>query len=341
MPTKYTDKPDKPRPLLWQSALRTWWQPLLGLALAVLVGLQVHWQGDLALWWAQLLQNIGLGGRWVYLLVVWLLVPLNWGMESRKWYVLLRAWWPSLRYSAVIRAVLAGIAVSLATPNRIGEYGGRALLLPWQRAADVVLSSLVGSWCQWLVFLVFGWPAAVYQLHAWLAWPVAYLIGLALVVPLSIVLILILGPHWFSRLAAQKTHGRWAHYKWWRWLRLKLRQLLRLEKRIFFSALLWASLRFLTYSVQYLFLLWCFGVSLSVWEGLTGIFCIYLIQAGIPLPPGLGVMTRSELAILIWSGSQIHPLSVLGATFTLYVLNLLLPAVPGFWLIVRHRSAKP
>jgi len=320
----------------WWQWLQNWWQVLLGLLLLVVLARQIQDVGKLAHWWSQL-QAASTAKGWGYLLLTLLLVPLNWGLESRKWYILLRPMQPGLAFGSVVRAVLAGIAVSLATPNRIGEYGGRALLFPAGQLREVVLSSLVGSWCQWLVFIMLGWPALVYQFRQWLgmaSW--AWLVP-ALLLPFVLLLLL-----WLTRLGAapgpQQPGRRWEQMRCWRWLRLKLKPLWQLDASVLKQATGWAAVRFLTYTIQYLLLLWFFGASLTLGEGLVGIFSIYLIQAGIPLPPGLGVMTRSEIAILIWGANQIHPLAVLSATLTLYVLNLLLPALAGICLIAQKRG---
>ncbi|MEM1215175.1 MAG: hypothetical protein AAGJ82_05800, partial [Bacteroidota bacterium] len=100
-----------------------------------------------------------------------------------------------------------------------------------------------------------------------------------------------------------------------------------------------ALLRFLTYTFQYLLLLWFFNISLGWLEGMAGIFCIYLIQAGIPLPPGLGVISRSEIAILIWGSSIGTPLGIVSATFSLFVVNLMLPALLGSALLVQKNES--
>src|SRR5262249_6990083 len=51
---------------------------------------------------------------------------LNWGLEACKWRLLL---WPleKISFGRSFKAILAGVALALNTPNRIGEYGGRVL----------------------------------------------------------------------------------------------------------------------------------------------------------------------------------------------------------------------
>src|SRR5687768_6738299 len=57
-----------------------------------------------------------------HILVVLILMPFNWYLETLKWYGFLSVH-ARVRFSTAYKAVISGIALSLFTPNRIGEYG--------------------------------------------------------------------------------------------------------------------------------------------------------------------------------------------------------------------------
>lgn len=285
-------------------------------------------------WWLSFRESLGQADKLKYLVFVVLLMPLNWLLEIAKWRLLLRASWP-VGWWLAARLVLAGISVSLATPNRIGEYGGRLLLAPSEQTANIIFSSIIGSLCQWVAFLICGWPALVYWWGAWVDWSNILVFSLALFLPLLLVVSLFLIP---VLLKKHTFFPSLNNRKWWRWLRRQALLLRQLSAKDFYLALLLALFRFWVYSCQYLLLLWFFNVSLDLWTGVSGIFCIYLIQAGIPLPPGLGVITRSEIAILIWSSYTVEPLAVVSATFSLYIINLVLPSLLGALLLVKIRE---
>jgi len=73
----------------------------------------------------------------VTLLLVWtfLLMFVNWGVETLKWqYLIIKI--EKIPYWKAFEAILSGISVSIFTPNRIGEWFGRVFILkkgnPWQ-----------------------------------------------------------------------------------------------------------------------------------------------------------------------------------------------------------------
>ena len=100
------------------------------------------------------------------------------------------------------------------------------------------------------------------------------------------------------------------------------------------QAIAWAFLRYLTYSVQYWLLLQFFGIEVSVLEAFAAIATIFLIQTGIPLPLVGAFLARAEIALFIWGYFEASEISILAATFGLFIINLALPALLGALFIV-------
>ncbi|MEJ7737660.1 MAG: lysylphosphatidylglycerol synthase domain-containing protein [Chitinophagaceae bacterium] len=95
--------------------------------------------------------------------VVFLLMFLNWGVEARKWQVLLQ---PVERMSIwkAFKATLAGVAFSINTPNRIGEYGGRILYVKEGNRIKAVSLTIVGSISQLIITIILGWGGLIFLL---------------------------------------------------------------------------------------------------------------------------------------------------------------------------------
>ena len=56
---------------------------------------------------------------------------------------------------------------------------------------------------------------------------------------------------------------------------------------------------------------------------------IYLLQTSVPLPPLMGLFVRSEVALFVWGMYSANEIAILAATFGLWILNLLIPALIG------------
>lgn len=306
----------------------------LGGALLLLLIWQILQEGQFERWWQTVKSASTKPKQSAYLTLAVLLMPINWMLETAKWRTLLMHNWPASWWTT-FKAVLAGISVSLATPNRIGEYGGRALLAPANQTVNVIFTSIVGSFCQWLVFLGCGWPALCLTLGDYYEWSEGVIWSIGSSLPLVLLILLLLLKHETLRRSIINDIKR---NRWLRWLRRKIKGREPIAFKQFLRALFLGLLRFWVYSFQFLLLLWFFGFPLGFGQGVQGVFSIYLIQAGIPLPPGFSVITRSELALLVWGNIDFDPLAVVSATFSLYLINLLLPAVLGAVLIVRKEK---
>lgn len=276
------------------------------------------------------------GKRWWYLVAAVLLMPVNWYTETCKWHLLI----PSdekLSQGKAFRAVCAGVAVSLFTPNRMGEYGGRILFLSPKNQAQGIMANLLGNAAQLLVIFAIGLPAAVIYFYGlpgeqpgWLGWMLAPALGAtgALAwIYFNISLIGSRATEWPMPVFVKKTLKKW--------------QLLQhCNKKQLSDVLYWALLRFIVYTLQYWFFLLYFGVHTEVLTAIAGIATLYLLQTSLPLPPLTGLLTRGNLAIQIWAPFHADPAACLGATFGLWILNLIVPALFGTFSMFHVNIAK-
>ncbi|MEO0731397.1 MAG: lysylphosphatidylglycerol synthase domain-containing protein [Bacteroidota bacterium] len=310
---------------------RKWaWRVLSGLVLAAFAW--QFWRLGKTVDWSAFGAALARPGQWRYLVLALLLMPVNWWLEAQKFHLLLR---PFLPWDLVrsVRTVLAGVSLSAATPNRIGEIGGRLLVAKREEWPGVLTASVLGSACQWIAFLLLAWPGLLVTagdlLAARLPFPVGWLWPLG---PVLLLIGLLGGKPFLLRII------RWAERRF----KLAESDLRRGLTDVKFGLILraggYACARFFVYCTQLWLLLWFFGLRLPVVKGLAGIMGIYLVQAGIPLPPGLNLVTRTELGLLLWGDVPVTALAILLAFTSLFAINVLLPALPGYWLITTQKK---
>ena len=290
------------------------------------------------------------------------LMPINWALETKKWLKLMERI-EVLPFGKAFKAILAGLTFSLFTPNRIGEYGGRILMVSDGNRVKSVFATLVGSFSQWIVlfcsgFLGLGIFMIFQQKELGLSHGLLFL-GIALLVALGIfLLIAYFNLPWIIHLTkkmrwsyawlgkifkAEKKSGQWlrAKFQWLRGGLLKIQQniFLYYNRKELSLALLFSFLRYATYSIQYMLLLYFFGSSLTVLEHILGIVIIYLLQTGIPVPPSTGLLMRGNIALGVFGffvGTSANlTMPILAATFALWLINVVLPAIVGLFFIVR------
>lgn len=280
--------------------------------------------------WIAFQQSLQRPGNWRYLLLAVFLMPVNWLLEARKWHLLLTPFLP-WSYARTLRTTLAGVSLSAATPNRIGEIGGRLIVTTRAEWPGVLTSSILGSACQWIAFLLIAWPGLMWTADVLLREQLPF--GPGWLWPLGPGLLL---AGWWAGKPALLKLVNWAGRRF----SIPTEELSNGLKGVKFPLILragaYACGRFLVYCTQLWLLLWFFGLELPYLRGIAGIAGIYLVQAGVPLPPGLNLVTRTELGLLLWGDSPSASVATLAAFTTLFAINVLLPALPGYWLIVKN-----
>lgn len=285
--------------------------------------------------WAVFLQHCA-HSNLSWLILALLLMPFNWLAETQKWFQILRRYEP-MRLETAYRAVLAGVAVSLFTPNRVGEYGGRIIFVQPANRWKAVIINLVGNYAQTLVLLAAGLVAMLWMgMHyAHLAW--GYTLFLALLAGLFLRLMFAL---YFNLSWIQ----RWVEH-WWVLKPVKRfvkdwTVLEQFNRKELLDVLKWATLRYVIFSTQYFLLLQFFDIQTGLLAGYAGIASLFLLQTIIPLPPLTGLVARGNLAVQVWGLSGANEISSLAATFALWIINLILPALVGTFSILCVNIAK-
>ena len=296
---------------------------------------QVFAREDAAVLWN------GLTERFIYpnqlwILAVILLAPINITFETLKWRELIYSFSP-MKFWRVFKAVLSGITIAIFTPNRVGEYGGRILFVAAEHNWKAVIATLVGSLAQLLVLLSMGLLGLIVFSTHFLELNNYFL---PLVVSIGAVLIGLMLFCFFNIDLLEPVVKRIPYIHHFQRFFKHLLVLKNYKKRELWTALGYAFCRYLTYSIQYYFLLKFYGIPVTPTLGMAGIATIFFVQASIPLPPVMGLLARGEIALYVWEFFSPDQVAILAATFTLFVINIAIPALLGMVFIVQANILK-
>ena len=274
-------------------------------------------------------------GRW-WLLATLGLMPLNWFFEVMKWRTL-EEQVEHLNWGQYFKAILTGITFSLFTPNRIGEYGGRILFVHPENQARTIIATLVGSYAQLLVLLSFGYLGLVYAVNHY--WPMAPTLFRGIY---SVVLLMIVAMSfsYYNVKFVVRVARRFPIPNWLRGFTKHIKVLKSFTPDVLSKALFFGTLRYLIYTLQYFCMLRFFGIQAPLILMFSGIATVYLLQTSIPLDPVTGLLARGELAMVVWGFLGADEWRVLGATFGLWIINLLIPALFGLVLVLNLNIVK-
>ncbi|HWB61948.1 MAG TPA: lysylphosphatidylglycerol synthase domain-containing protein [Chitinophagales bacterium] len=277
-------------------------------------------QNDFKAQWGLFTANIG--GHWYLLATAVLLMPLNWLLETSKWQILLKTATP---FKTLLKSVVAGITIGFVTPGRTGEFIGRTLFMETDGRTKVFYLSSIGGFAQTAASLLVGTPFV----YLWHNNPrlSALCAGFAAIYSLVFFRFDLLN-RLIARIPLLHRYG----------LLFDNAHLPDISTQV--SVLLLSALRFMVYLSQYILLLSFFGISASFFTLATHSVVYLLAQTFSPLMPALDISFRAGTALYVFGGITTNNLAVLSAITGVWLLNLVIPALAGYWFILRHTGFK-
>lgn len=310
-------------------------QGVLAIGLLWLLYRQLSVHPDLYQSWTTLRHRLH-QTHWLPATLLILLIGPNWLLEAAKWHSLLNPSHP-ISFAKTVAAVLAGVSLALLTPQRIGEYAGRLLLLPPGARWAGLCAKITGNVAQLLITLSVGGLTAMLlarQMDAISPNTAKWWAGVHLLLMLSGGFIY-LNPHRLKRILPDPLPltGVLRHAR-------PLSALLTFQTPALMKVLALAALRYGVYGLQYFLLLGIFGVPVSLPNAIIGIGAFFFWQSVFPLTNLAGLAVRSNLAVWIWGHFGADPVAAISAALFLWILNLVLPALLGTFCLVRVRISK-
>ncbi|MES2429901.1 MAG: lysylphosphatidylglycerol synthase domain-containing protein [Bacteroidota bacterium] len=310
--------------------------PLLFILLSWSLYRQIVNQPDLENRWNEIKDS---WRNWKFWAVI-VLMFVNWGIEARKWQLLINN---IQRFSFIkaFKAVLSGCSVTMLTPNRVGEYGGRILYVENNNRLKAISLTIVGSISQLLVTMIMGCLGLIFlrffsqkDSNALNVLPVFWSNVLVyLSVGFTIFLLLFyLRLGWLVRMM-EKVPA----------LQRVVRHISVLDEfdnKELGQILLLSFVRFLVFVLQYVLLLQVMHVEISGWLCFWLMTVFYLVMA---IAPTLGFIELPIRAKASWEILKFYTTNELGvgaAVLGIWLINLVIPAIIGSLLILSIKIVK-
>ncbi|RZF58525.1 lysylphosphatidylglycerol synthase domain-containing protein [Sphingobacterium corticibacterium] len=269
-----------------------------------------------------LLQSVDLWTVRGTLILVVLMMLMNWAIEVVKWKYLSRrieviSWWKA------IKSVFCGLTWAIFTPNRIGEYGGRILLLKPRSRARGAIAMGVGLFAQLVLTSVFGSLSIAWFIATYLPTPDSVKFGvwlLAIIYALAF-MVLYFNVHWVDYLVGK--------FRFLRKIKPFFSILEDFTARELLYVILLSLLRFIIFTSQYVVLMLVFLPELPFVSMVLMIFILFFIQSAVPSLDIFDFSVRSFVASNLYSYITSQEIAVMAIVSCIWFVNLILPAIIG------------
>lgn len=256
------------------------------------------------------------------LLTVLILIIPNILLESRKWMITMKQH-ENVSFKQSIQSVTAGIALGIITPNRVGDFAGKALFLQTYDKVKGAVVSFIGSIAQTFSIIICGsfglWILALNQGYINTTLFYAGLIALPLL--LAVLYYLYINIHWLKLI--------------FRWKKITpyIDAFTQYTRGELTSLLLLSLLRFSIFNIQYFLLLHFFDVPLSAVDGFPALSAIFVVQAFVPSFILIEMGVRGATALFFLGLFSTNSSGILLAAYTLWIINIMLPGMMGLFFI--------
>ena len=265
--------------------------------------------------------------------VVCLLLFVNWGVEALKWQRLVNCN-QQISYGKAVSGVLVGLPLALITPNRIGEIGGRAIVLD-KGYKEAVFATFLGSLMQFSSTLLFGVLGVVLYLvflpHTQAVESASW-ISLCGVVVCAVIVFACKDQRWL-KLACLRVIGK-NFYR-------KLMQLIHIYNvNDVLKTLLMSLLRYCVFSLQFMFLISMLIPELSFVELFVGITLTYLFTTIIPTSVLGEIGIRGSVAMFIFEAFTPQVAIIFQVSLLIWIVNIVVPTLIGSVILLNVRKRK-
>lgn len=252
---------------------------------------------------------------WVIISIL-LLTDANWFLEIFKWKTLATVE-KKISFLDAYEQCLASLTVSLITPNRIGEYGAKALFFETEKRKKIMALNLVGNLTQLAVTSAFGFYGVFFLLKNYEAEiPKIDFLKIAFIFALFALI------YFFRKqLKINKLHNY-----------LKSIPTLTYTKVTIFSLL-----RYLVFSHQFYFLLILMGVKTDYFTLINLIYCMYFMASIIPSLAIFDWVIKGSIAIWLFGFIGLNELTVITVTTIMWILNFAIPSIIGSFFVLNFK----
>jgi hypothetical protein len=266
---------------------------------------------------------------------------INWSIEAYKWKLLVSKM-QKISFINALKGVWCGVTIGTFTPNRVGEFGGRILFLRDRNQVKGIIVTLLGSFGQITTTLITGLSSLILFIlfinpfkiphdylppHEFLVWILPILFSLLIACLLLL---------YFNIGLIETLSAKLPYFK-------RIRSYLSIISQFGFldlGKLLGLSiLRFSVFTLQFFLLLKAFQVPVPFLTGILVISLIFFVQTIIPsfTLTEIGVRGQVSVYLLSFVLQEDYSLRIIDASVSLWLINLILPAIIGAILITSHK----
>ncbi len=253
-----------------------------------------------------------------------ILSVFNWFFEIMKWQYLVKTI-KEISFRNALEQSLGGLTASLITPNRIGDYGAKAVYYAKPFRTKVVLLNLLGNMAQMTITTIFGVIGLIifvnrYQID----------VDYYRLMKFGFILLLI---SLFVVVGVKQNRFKIKGFSFERILSF----IKNIDSKTHIITLSLSLIRYFIFSFQFYYLLIIFGVDIDYTKAMVVITSMYFLASIFPSISIFDVVIKGSVAVFLFGYVEVNELTILTSVTLMWLLNFVIPSVFGSYFVLNFK----
>ena len=258
------------------------------------------------------------------MLFLLILSSFNWFFEILKWRYLVNST-SNISFFEALKQSLGALTASLFTPNRIGDYGAKALYFTSGFRKRIVLLNLIGNIMQMTITTVIGCIGLYFFLTKYQIDYDVQRISRLLITIVVIFTLFVVGIKQKKYKIKGFALSKVIHF------------IKTLSIRIKTLGLALSFLRYSIFAYQFYFLIQLFGFEITYLNAMICISSMYLLASIIPSIFIFDVVIKGSVAVYLFSKVGLDEFSILSIVLCMWILNFVIPSCVGSFFVLTFK----
>ncbi|MFI1745216.1 lysylphosphatidylglycerol synthase domain-containing protein [Thalassobellus sediminis] len=252
----------------------------------------------------------------------------NWFFEITKWQNLVIPI-KKITFKNATEQSLGSLTASLFTPNRIGEYGAKAIYFTKNYRKQIMLINLISNLLQMSVTVILGIIGLSFFISNYNLTINNNNLLIILLSSITLIVLITFGIKEISKFTIKGVSFE------------KIKHFISNfpKNKIGFGWFL-SLIRYAIFSFQFYFLLIIFDTEITYFNAITGITSMYLLSSIIPSIFIFDVIIKGSVAVYLFAFLGINELTVLSIITIMWLLNFVLPSIIGSYFVLKFKLPK-
>ena len=261
------------------------------------------------------------------LILVLVMMPINWGIESYKWQ-LTTGQIEQVSYITAIKSVFSGICAGNVAPGRAIEFLAKIVFFKPENRLSITILHFINGMFQMLITVTFGLISIAYKLsEANNSLQIVYFTLIGGVLMLVFFSWAILNP--------AEIQSKLKFIPWFK--SMDGGQKLHFSKEIVIKLITLSVIRYATFTSQFYLIYHALCPETSVLVAFTSIAAYFMLTSVIPMISYIEPAIRAAIAIFVFNNTSDNAVSVVLASTFVWLINVVIPSIIGYIIILKEK----